>query len=196
MLLRALRYLSLLPEHLRHRGLLAIGEDSLRLPSRQVSLDELRSSATQALIDRMIATMRRTEGVGIAAVQLGDNRAIACIEFTAKHLAEATPEMAATHKMEAVPLTVMVNPRVLRASSDLVEGAEGCLSVPGMQAIVFRPRHVAIDCLDRNGAPQTLKLSGWSARIAMHEVDHLKGELFTDKMERKSLAVMHKWLHW
>ena len=84
---------------------------------------------------------------------------------------------------ETIPPTlyVTINPRVTRFSQELVMGAEGCLSIPGLMGEVERSQDIVVEGQDRFGEPLKMKLSGWVARIFQHEIDHLNGILYTDR---------------
>lgn len=131
----------------------------------------------QALIDDMIETMREAPGVGLAAPQVGVSQRVIVVEYA------EPPE---DEDAQPVPpkLYVVINPEIVKASEDLVEGAEGCLSIPGYSGTVDRHRAVTLKGLNRRGAPVKIKAQDWLARIFQHEVDHLDGVLFIDKAKQ------------
>ena len=130
----------------------------------------------QALIDDMIETMRVANGVGLAAPQIGRSIQLAVIETLPK----------VDEKGEDIPnsreLFVIVNPRIVWESRDVIDGIEGCLSIPGYVGEVERPYAVRVRAQDRRGKPLKLRLKGWTARIFQHEIDHLNGVLYIDKL--------------
>jgi peptide deformylase len=130
----------------------------------------------QTLIDNMIETMRSANGVGLAAPQIGENRRLAIIESLPDYDEEG----------EEIPdsrdLFVIVNPEIVWTSRDTEDGIEGCLSIPGYLGEVERPLSIRVRTQDRTGKKVKLKLSGWTARIFQHEIDHLNGVLFIDKL--------------
>ena len=128
------------------------------------------------LIDNMIETMRLANGVGLAAPQIGQPLQLAVIESLPEENEEGT---AIENSRE---LFVIVNPRIVWESRDVVDGIEGCLSIPGYVGEVERPYAVRVRAQDRHGKPIKLRLKGWTARIFQHEIDHLKGVLFIDKL--------------
>ena len=83
---------------------------------------------------------------------------------------------------------VLVNPKILEMSTDTAEFFEGCLSVDGFSALVKRARRVTVEFLDEQARARRLKASGWFARILQHEIDHLNGGLYVDRMEPRSFA--------
>jgi len=137
----------------------------LRQVAAPVSLDDLAAPETQALLDQMIETMFAANGVGLAAPQVGVSKRMIAVLMNEKPYVFANPEI------------VSSNPRK-------TDSEEGCLSVPETFGIVKRSRGVQVKALDRSGKPATVKVSGLPAVIFQHEIDHLNGTLFIDKVER------------
>ena len=130
----------------------------------------------QILIDNMIETMRSANGVGLAAPQIGENRRLAVIEALPDY-DEDDNEIPNTRD-----LFIIVNPEIVWTSNDIEDGIEGCLSIPGYLGEVERSLSIRVRAQDRNGKKIKLKLGGWTARIFQHEIDHLNGVLFIDKL--------------
>jgi peptide deformylase len=130
----------------------------------------------QSLIDDMVETMRVAPGVGLAAPQVGIPLQLIVIEYGEKDEQQETEE--------PPKLYTIVNPEIIRVSSDQEIGTEGCLSIPGYVGDVERPLGITIKGLSRRGKPLRLKADGWLARIFQHEVDHLNGVLFIDRAEK------------
>ena len=128
--------------------------------------------------------MLAAPGVGLAAPQVG----IALSMFVAEDPGARDPEVAEVRQREPMPLRVVLNAGYERAGADDVAFYEGCLSIPGYQAVVARPRNIALTGIDLKGGLIAEEVSGWSARIVAHETDHLSGILFLDKAEMRSLA--------
>ena len=151
------------------------GTPVLRQKARSLTPAEVRSGPIQMLIELMRETMRDAPGVGLAAPQIGEPLRLAVIEDqVTRDEAERAP----------VPFHVIVNPE-LRLRGDpphMLDFFEGCLSVEGYQAIVPRAREVTVNALDHRGEPITIDASGWYARILQHEIDHLAGTLYIDRM--------------
>jgi len=122
------------------------------------------------LIDDMIETMRQAPGVGLAAPQIGISIRLIVVEY-GKEDDEDAPKK----------LYAMVNPEIVTASSELVSGTEGCLSVPGLIGDVERHQKIVLKGMNRFGKPVKLKAEGWLARIFQHEIDHLDGIVFPDR---------------
>ena len=123
------------------------------------------TSRTLTLLDDMLETMRRANGVGLAGPQVGVLRRIVVIECDPGEVYE------------------LINPTILQKEG-VQTGREGCLSIPGRVGIVTRPEKVTVEATDRNGVRRTVTGTGLLARALCHEIDHLDGKLYTDIAER------------
>ena len=174
-----------------------VGDPVLRQVGRALTTAEIALPAIQDLIVLMRDTMRDAPGVGLAAPQIGLAIQLAVIEDQPSYMQGISPEALAQRERVAVPFVVLVNPRIVEYSPDIVEFFEGCLSVAGFSALVKRSRSVAVEYLDENGEPHTIQASGWFARILQHEIDHLNGTLYIDSMETRSFASLENLSrHW
>jgi len=162
------------------------GEPVLRQQARELTPDEIRSSAVQQLIELMRETMRDAPGVGLAAPQVGLPLQLAVIEDSAAYLAGVPPARLAALEREAVPFHVIINPKLTFEDPTPVSHFEGCLSVEGFTAVVPRARAVKVEALDDKGQPFIRGARGWYARILQHEIDHLGGTLYIDRMQTRS----------
>jgi peptide deformylase len=172
-------------------GLLPIvecGDPVLRRPAEPVDPGRLGTAELHRLIARMRATMEAAPGVGLAAPQVGLGLQLAVLQDGPAQWGEATEEQLASRERTELPFTVLVNPVLRPAGDELVSFYEGCLSVPGLAGAVARYRAVRVEALDEHGQRVDLALSGWPARIAQHEIDHLGGRLYLDRAETRSLA--------
>lgn len=151
-----------------------LGNPVLREGTRELSLPELKSLEIQNLIDDMIATMHEYDGVGLAAPQVHRALKIAVIESNQNPRYPGAPQ---------IPLLVLVNPRFVSLSKELQTEWEGCLSVDGFRGKVPRSKEIEIHFLDRNGQPCQLKTTGFRAVVIQHELDHLDGKVFLDRMK-------------
>lgn len=133
-------------------------------------------SKLQILIDDMIETMREAPGVGLAAPQIGELLCLAVIETPPKE------DKDGNDIPNSRELFVIVNPEIVWFSHTLVDGIEGCLSIPGYLGEVTRYETVRVKAQDRHGKPVKYMLKGWASRIFQHEIDHLNGILYTDKL--------------
>jgi peptide deformylase len=127
---------------------------------------------TQLLIDNMMRLMKQANGVGLAAPQIGILQRVIVI----------APE-------EMKP-TAVINPKVVKSSGEQI-GQEGCLSIPGLYGDVKRAKYVEVAAFDRKGRAITLELENLSARVMLHEIDHLDGILFIDKVDPATLHWMN-----
>jgi peptide deformylase len=166
----------------------SVGRLVLRQPARALSADEIRTRHIQELIAHMRDTMRDAPGVGLAAPQIGLGLQVAVIEDRAELMHELAPQQIEERERRPVPFHVIINPRIAWSSERTTDFFEGCLSVPGYAAIVRRHHAVRIECLDENAEPITIKATGWHARILQHEIDHLHGTLYIDRMHGRSFC--------
>jgi peptide deformylase len=127
----------------------------------------------QNTVDDMLQTLHDAPGVGLAAPQVGLSDRIIVVEY-------------GDDDDETVPkkLYIFANPEIVSASEEMVEGLEGCLSVPGLVGMVDRHQTITIKGLNRHGKPTRVKVSDWMARIFQHEIDHLDGIVFTDRTDK------------
>jgi peptide deformylase len=173
------------------------GEPVLREPARLVTMDQLLLASTQQLIGDMRETMHDAPGVGLAAPQIGLAWQLAVIEDREEYLKDLPAEQRAEREREPVPFQVIVNPVLTLESEPDLEFFEGCLSLPGFTAIVPRARQVRVDCLDQSGQPQVIRARGWHARILQHEIDHLWGTIYIDRMRSRSFTTLENFnRHW
>jgi peptide deformylase len=165
------------------------GDPVLRQLARRVDPADLRTAQLQRLIAQMRATMEDAPGVGLAAPQVGVPIQLAVIQDAPERWSHLTAEELAARERSALPFAVLVNPVVLPVDEEgTASFYEGCLSVPGLTGVVARHRTVRVEALDENGRPVDRVLRGWSARIIQHEVDHLRGILYLDRVETRSLS--------
>ncbi len=163
-----------------------VGDPVLRQRAKIVNDTELKSDKTQFLIDSMVETLRDHPGVGIAAPQLGENLQIIVIEDLEKYQKKLPKALLEEQDRVPVDLTILINPRLAICEKPQVDYFEGCLSVPGFRALVHRYKSVLVTGLNRRGSPIEIQATGWFARILQHEIDHLSGELYIDKMNTRS----------
>ena len=170
------------------------GEPVLRKQARALSPPEIRSKEIQRLIAHMRETMRQAPGVGLAAPQVGLSLQLAVIEDRREYHKEVNAEQLELRERRPVAFHVVINP-LIRDTKEvpIVEFFEGCLSLPGFFALVPRSRSVRVECLDHRGHSRTIEASGWYARILQHEIDHLRGNLYIDRMHSRSFSSMQNW---
>ncbi|MBI4667452.1 MAG: peptide deformylase [Nitrospinae bacterium] len=156
-----------------------LGNPVLRLKAEAIPQDVIRSADAQSLIDDMIETMREYNGVGLAAPQVHESVQLIVVE------ADVNPRYKDAH---SIPQTVIINPKIASFSDEMEEGWEGCLSLTDLWGKVRRAKNVRVTGLDRNAEPLTLDAEGFFARALQHEIDHLHGKVFIDRM--KDLATL------
>jgi len=151
-----------------------LGHPVLRQRALPVAADELASPLIQRLIDDMIDTMRDGDGVGLAAPQVHVLKRIILVE-----VASPNPRYPG---QPGVPLTAIVNPEIAEHSTQQEDDWEGCLSIPDLRGRVPRWKSLRVTGLDRTGKEITLEASQFFARVVQHEMDHLDGIVFPDRM--------------
>jgi peptide deformylase len=149
------------------------GNPILRAKARKVSLNFLKTAKGKALIKNMIHTMRRSGGVGLAAPQIGESLRIAVMEI------RTTPDRPKTKHQGPI---VVVNPVIKEYSKDTVLGWEGCLSIMSIRGQVSRSNSVTVEYHNEDGKKVIEKASGLWARIFQHEIDHLNGVGYFDRI--------------
>ncbi|MFC1788104.1 peptide deformylase [Patescibacteria group bacterium] len=137
----------------------------LREKSTPLKEDEISAPTTQDLIDSMIKTMHETNGIGIAAPQVGVHQRMIIVETGHGPIA-------------------FINPKITSKSLRKIESEEGCLSVPDVYGIVKRHKKIKVEALSREGKLLKLEVTGLQAVIFQHEIDHLDGILFIDKVKK------------
>jgi peptide deformylase len=167
-----------------------VGEPVLRQRAHALEVEEIRSAQIQRLIEQMRETMREAPGVGLAAPQVGFPIQLAVIEDREEYLEGIAPTALAERERQVVPFHVIINPRLSLIEGPPVVFFEGCLSVEDFGALVPRARDVRVDCLNEHGEPIVIQARGWYARILQHEIDHLHGTLYIDRMLSRSFMTL------
>jgi peptide deformylase len=135
---------------------------------------DIHDRSIQALIDNLMATLLSSNGIGIAAPQVAAPYQLLIVASRPNPRYPNAPEMQPT---------VMINPRLLNHSSEVVKDWEGCLSVPGIRGLVPRYQAIEIEYTGADGITQRQTLTDFVARIFQHEFDHLQGKVFLDRLE-------------
>ncbi|MBJ81135.1 MAG: peptide deformylase [Myxococcales bacterium] len=164
------------------REIALIGEPVLREQTREISSEEIASSEIQETITDMIETMHHANGAGIAANQIFSPLRICVIEVSDNPRYPYKPN---------IPLTILINPQITPVGTEMFENYEGCLSVPNLRGKVERYCQIEIKALDRNGQPIEETICGITAGTFQHEIDHLDGKLFVDRV--KNTASLCTW---
>ena len=169
--------------------IVAAGDPVLRRRSEPYD-GSLPAELLGALVDAMRETMLAAPGVGLAAPQVGLGVQLAVVE----DLAALPAEAARIRARAPLPFRVLVNPTYEAVGDDVATFYEGCLSVPGYQAVVQRAAAVRLRCWDAEGGETDEVITGWSARIVAHETDHLAGILYLDRAITRSLTSNENYL--
>jgi peptide deformylase len=164
------------------------GDPVLRKQARPLTKQEILSSRTQLLIEMMRETVREAPGVGLAAPQIGESIQLAVIEDRPEYLDRLSAEELEQLHRSAIPFHVIINPKLTILDKSSAEFFEGCLSVAGYQAVVGRALNVCVECLNERAEPLNINAHGWYARILQHEIDHLDGTLYVDRMNTRTLT--------
>ena len=149
-----------------------LGNLVLRSPTHPVQ--NISDPAIQKLIDNLIKTITKANGVGIAAPQVSESLRL--------FIVASRPNLRYLHAPVMEP-TPMINPQIVAYSDEQVEGWEGCLSVPGLRGKVKRSKEIEIVYTDRRGEQQQRVFTDFVARIVQHEYDHINGKIFLDRVE-------------
>lgn len=158
------------------REIRLFGDPVLREPAEPVAAIDDR---VRALVADLVETMYEADGVGLAAPQVGIGLRVIVVD---------------TREEEGSGALALINPRIADASAETDKVEEGCLSIPGIAEIVERPARVVVEALDPAGEPVRIEADGLSARALQHEVDHLDGVLFLDRLSAlKRKMALQKW---
>ena len=161
------------------RKVIKMGNPLLREVAKEFTKDEILSGDMQDLITDMWDTMYAYDGIGLAAPQIGLSRQLAVIHL--EEDSERYPDLVESKKF------IIFNPSISVLDETKQEFWEGCLSVPGLRGPVSRPRKIKVDYLDENAKENSIELEDFLATVFQHELDHLFGKLFVDRMEDISL---------
>lgn len=177
--------------------ILQVGWPVLRQRARPLTTDEIRSATIRQLIEQMRDTMREAPGVGLAAPQIGQPLQMAVVEDREEYLRGIDPGVLRARERVPVPFHVIINPHLTVVEEAPTLFFEGCLSLDGFAALVPRAAAVRVECLNERGEPLAIQARGWYARILQHEIDHLNGTLYIDRMlSRSFMSIENLTKHW
>ncbi len=153
-------------------------------PFLKTKASEVKSvdPSVKALIADMIETMYHAKGIGLAAVQVGVDKRIIVLDVPDENVEE---------RQKGKHLVALVNPRIIKTGGE-TKYEEGCLSVPGITADVVRASEVTVSAIDREGKPFEIEASGLFAIALQHEIDHLDGVLFIDRLSRLKREIVKR----
>ncbi len=162
-----------------------LGHPVIRTPALAVDPAQINTHDFQRLLDDMVETMREYVGVGLAAPQVHLSLQVAVLEVERHPRYPDAP---------SVPLTFLINPEVTITDRAAIDEWEGCLSVPEMRGVTPRYRALRVKALGRDGAPLDFVARDFHARVIQHETDHLRGEVYLDRMrDLRTLAYLAEW---
>jgi peptide deformylase len=151
-----------------------IGAPVLRQRAREVTREELETPELQQFIDDLVETMRHAKGAGLAAPQVHRSLRVCAIEVDRNPRYPYKPD---------IPLTILINPVLTPLSQETFENYEGCLSVPDLRGVVRRHAELRLEAIDRTGNAVVREVRGITAGTFQHEIDHLDGLLFVDRVQ-------------
>lgn len=140
-------------------------DNFLRQPTREVTQID---GGLQHLIDEMTETMYQAPGVGLAAIQVRVNKSLLVYDIAPQE--------------EGRRVNALINPKIVEQEGEIISENEGCLSVPDFRADVKRAERILVEAVDREGKPLRLEAEGFLAVVLQHEIDHLNGKLFIDRI--------------
>ena len=156
------------------RNVIKMGHPSLMTPTTLVQQHEFKTPELTAAIQDMTDTLKHSKGVGIAANQVNITKRIMIIGFN---------DNSRYPNEKPLPITALINPHFIPLTSEMNEGWEGCLSLPGLRGMVPRYTQIFCEYKDAEGNPQSRVASGFEARIIQHECDHLDGITFPARIK-------------
>ncbi len=161
-----------------------IGHPILRNKTKDIPINEIKSENTQKIIEKMIKTMRKHNGAGLAANQIYEPISICIIEVLDNPRYE---------HLNTIPLKVLINPKVIiKKDTATFNSYEGCLSVPNLRGKVKRYNTISVTYYTMDAKKITENIKGLESIVYQHEIDHLDGYLFTDKVEDNSTLVTYE----
>lgn len=176
------------------REVLKMGHPTLRVKAEPIPVEELKSKDFKDLIADMLETMEEEEGIGIAAPQIGVSKQVAIVGVPKEN--PRYPDLPEDEEPEVdFDILVVINPTITVLDDTPSGFWEGCLSVPGLRGYVERPSKIKVDYTDIHGEKQVIEASGFAATVFQHELDHLDGVLYVDRVEDKTkLAFMDEYM--
>lgn len=172
------------------RKVARMGHPVLRQKARDLTPEEIRSPEIRSLIQDMVETMHEYGGIGLAAPQVHESINLALIDYTEEN--ERYPGKGSQ------PLSVFINAKITVLDETEQGFWEGCLSIPEIRGLVYRPRKIQVDYLDHEAKSRRVVAEGFLATVFQHELDHLQGKLFVDRIrDTTKLAFLEEYRrHW
>ena len=157
------------------KEILKMGNPLLREVAEDFSVEEIKNSETQLLLEDMWHSLAAAGGIGLAAPQIGISKQLAVIKLTEE--SDRYPDM------EDSEAFIIFNPKITVLDKTEQGFWEGCLSVPGLRGFVERPRKIRVDFLDEDAKPRSIEVEDFLATVFQHELDHLVGKLYVDRIK-------------
>ena len=157
------------------REIIKMGNPVLREIAEDFSPKEILSEETQSLVEDMWDSMEAAGGIGLAAPQIGISKQLAVIRL--QEQSDRYPDMKDSEDF------VIFNPKITVLDETEQGFWEGCLSIPGLRGYVERPRNIRVDYLDEDAKPKSIEIDEFLATVFQHEIDHLIGRLYVDRMK-------------
>ena len=157
------------------KEILKMGNPLLREVAEDFSVEEIKNSETQLLLEDMWNSLAAAGGIGLAAPQIGISKQLAVIKLTEE--SDRYPDM------EDSEAFIIFNPKITVLDKTEQGFWEGCLSVPGLRGFVERPRKIRVDFLDESAKPRSIEVEDFLATVFQHELDHLVGKLYVDRIK-------------
>ena len=157
------------------KEILKMGNPLLREVAEDFSVEEIKNSETQLLLEDMWHSLAAAGGIGLAAPQIGISKQLAVIKLTEE--SDRYPDM------EDSEAFIIFNPKITVLDKTEQGFWEGCLSVPGLRGFVERPRKIRVDFLDENAKPRSIEVEDFLATVFQHELYHLVGKLYVDRIK-------------
>ncbi|KAM3956759.1 peptide deformylase, mitochondrial [Aphomia sociella] len=163
-----------------------VGDPTLRKVSEPVPVNQIKSNDVQNVIKKLECVLNKYGSLGMSAPQIGVNMRIFVMQHTPKQISVIPKETIKSRGISAIPFTVFINPTLKVIDYLKLVHTEGCESVQGYTAEVPRYKEVEVTGYNSEGEKTSKTFKDWAARIAQHEIDHLDGKLYVDKMDRKT----------
>ena len=157
------------------KEILKMGNPLLREVAEDFSVEEIKNSETQLLLEDMWHSLAAAGGIGLAAPQIGISKQLAVIKLTEE--SDRYPDM------EDSEAFIIFNPKITVLDKTEQGFWEGCLSVAGLRGFVERPRKIRVDFLDESAKPRSIEVEDFLATVFQHELDHLVGKLYVDRIK-------------
>ena len=163
------------------RPILTVGTPSLRERSAEVTKSQIRSPMMRRLVRDMTDTLGEAKGIGLAAPQIGEPLRVVLYDVPDDH--------GYAEEGQGLARTICINPQITVLDGPSAGYWEGCLSVPGKRGFVERPQHIRLDFLDLAAKPRSMEFEGFLATVCQHEIDHLDGVLYIDRITDPQLLM-------